>query len=145
MSESNEISDINDINMLLETEKQKNKTDSWSKLDKTMKIQKLHQFSEEYGKKSSLPVKEIKALKQFFISCLESGKLMKTKDVVYDKEKHEITSIPSLFFNATNKKFTLRVNEKHVSTLKSLTPKRLTEKNKKSKDGLNIDASLQSI
>ena len=53
MSESNEISDINDINMLLETEKQKNKTDSWSKLDKTMKIQKLHQFSEEYGKKSS--------------------------------------------------------------------------------------------
>ena len=27
MSESNEISDINDINMLLETEKQKNKTE----------------------------------------------------------------------------------------------------------------------
>ena len=71
--------------------------------------------------------------------------LMKTKDVVYDKEKHEITSIPTLFFNATNKKFTLRVNEKHVSTLKSLTPKRLTEKNKKSKDDVNIDASFQSI
>ena len=43
----------------------KSKSESWSKLDKTMKIQKLHMFAEEYGRKSTLPVKEIKALKQF--------------------------------------------------------------------------------
>ena len=61
-------------------------------------------------------ISEIKALKQFFTICLENDKLTKTKDVIYDKEKHEIVSIPSLFFNATNKKFTLRINEKHVST-----------------------------
>ena len=140
MNDSIEINDINDINMLLETEKQKSKSESWSKLDKTMKIQKLHMFAEEYGRKSTLPVKEIKALKQFFTICLENDKLTKTKDVIYDKEKHEIVSIPSLFFNATNKKFTLRINEKHVSTLKSLTPKRLTEKNKKSKEE-NLDIS----
>ena len=79
MNDSIEINDINDINTLLETEKQKSKSESWSKLDKTMKIQKLHMFAEEYGRKSTLPVKEIKALKQFFTTCLENDKLTKTK------------------------------------------------------------------
>ena len=55
-----------------------------------MKIQKLHKFAEKYGKDSGLPVKEIKALKQFFIQCLDN-KLLKTKEVSYDKDKQEIT------------------------------------------------------
>lgn len=131
-----EVNDINDINMLLENEQQKNKIDSWNKIDKTMKIQKLHKFAEKYGRESGLPVKEIKALKQFFIQCLDNNKLLKTKDVSYDKEKQEINSIPALFFNTSQKKFTLRLHEKHVSTLKSLTPKRLTEKNKKTKEDI---------
>ncbi len=137
-----EINDINDINKLLENEQQKNKIESWNKIDKTMKIQKLHKFAEKYGKDSGLPVKEIKALKQFFIQCLDNNKLLKTKEVSYDKDKQEITNIPSLFFNASQKKFTLRLNEKHVSTLKSLTPKRLTEKNKKTKELVDNESDI---
>ena len=64
------------------------------------------------------------------------------KEVSYDKDKQEITNIPSLFFNASQKKFTLRLNEKHVSTLKSLTPKRLTEKNKKTKELVDNESDI---
>jgi hypothetical protein len=120
----------NAIDEILENETQKNKSDPWNKLDKTVKIQKLHAFAEKYGKDNALPVKEIKSLKQFFIGCLEKQKLQKTKDVVYDKEKKELVSIPALHFNTDTHNFTLKnLDTKRVSTLKSLTPKRVSEKN----------------
>ena len=116
----------NTIDQLLEKEKQHNKTETWNKLDKTIKIQKLHQYAEKYGKDHNLPVKEIKSLKIFFNDCLEKNKLQKTKEVNYDKDARVITSIPSLSFNTASHNFTLRiVDAKRVSTLKSLTPKRV--------------------
>jgi hypothetical protein len=118
------------IETMLEKEKQHNKTETWNKLDKTIKIQKLHQFAEKYGKDNSLPAKDTKSLKAFFIDCLEKNKLQKTKDVIYDKERREITAIHALHFNQVNRNFTLKIMDaKRVSTLKSLTPKRVTEKN----------------
>ena len=127
----------NAIDEILENEKIKNKSDPWNKLDKTVKIQKLHAFAEKYGKDNGLPVKEIKSLKQFFIGCLEKQKLQKTKDVVYDKDKKELVSIPALHFNAESHNFTLKnMDAKRVSTLKSLTPKRMSEKNKEDSNGL---------
>lgn len=120
---------MNDLDTLLETEKQYNKTEPWNKLDKTVKIQKLHCYAEKYGKDNGLPVKEIKNLKQFFVNCLEKGKLLKTKDVTYNKEDRELISIPALHFNTDKHHFTLRIlDTKRVSTLKSLTPKRVVEK-----------------
>lgn len=116
--------------LLLEKEKNHNKADNWNKLDKTEKIQKLHSFAEKYGKTQNMPIKEVKSLKMFFIECLEKTKLSKTKDVNYDKEKREIISIPSLFFNTSSRNFTLKImDNKRISTLKSLTPKRISEKN----------------
>ena len=112
-----------DIDKLLETEKQHNKADAWNKLDKTVKIQKLHGFAEKYGKENTLPMKYIKALKHFFSGSLEKNKLQKTKEVIYDKEKGIILSIPSLFFNIQQRSFTLKqIDAKRVSTIKSLTP-----------------------
>jgi hypothetical protein len=117
-----------ELDSLLETEKQQNKSDTWNKLDKTVKIQKLHIFAEKYGKDNTLPVKDIKTLKHFFSEALNKNKLQKTKDVVYDKEKGVIQSIPALFFNVGNRAFTLKnLDIKRVSTLKSLTPKRIVE------------------
>lgn len=114
------------IDKMLENEKIHNKSESWNKIDKTVKIQCLHAFAEKYGKQFSLPVKDIKLLKLFFVDCLEKGKLQKTKDVNYEKESREITSIPALHFNVSNRTFTLKiVDVKRVSTLKSLTPKRV--------------------
>ena len=118
----------NTIDALLELEKQNNKNENWNKLEKSLKIQKLHIFAEKYGRENSMPVKDIKLLKTFFIDCLEKNKLQKTKDVTYDKESKEIINIPALHFNVTNRNFTLKiVDAKRVSTLKSLTPKRIEE------------------
>jgi hypothetical protein len=114
------------IDNILETEKQHNKADAWNRLDKTVKTAKLHEYAEKYGRDNSLPVKDIKALKQFFSDCLQKNKLQKTKEVLYDKEKQVITGVPSLFFNSLNRSYTLKIMDaKRVSTLKSLTPKRV--------------------
>jgi len=128
VSETNE-SNYSTIDSILEKEKNHNKSETWSKLDKTVKIQKLHIFAEKYGKEHNIPIKEIKSLKQFFNDCLDKNKLQKTKDVLYDKEKSSIISIPALFFNSTNHNFSLKnIDAKRVSTIKSLTPHRITEK-----------------
>lgn len=119
--------EMNSQNMdyILEKEKQSNKVDNWNKLDKTAKIQKLHAFAEKFGKDNGYPVKDVKSLKMFFVDCLEKNKLQKTKDLVYDKDSGIISSIPSLHFNVDSHNFTLKiVDAKRVSTLKSLTPKR---------------------
>jgi hypothetical protein len=116
------------IDNILEKEKIQNKSEAWNKLDKTVKTQKLHSFAEKYGKDNSLPVKDIKSLKTFFTDALDKSKLQKAKDVVYDKEKGLITSIPALFFNIQNRAFTLKnIDTKRVSTIKSLTPKKKEE------------------
>jgi hypothetical protein len=138
-SPQNSITEMNYniVDKVLEKEKQHNKTETWNKLDKIMKIQKLHAYAEKYGKEHSLPVKDIKSLKMFFTDCLDKSKLQKTKDVLYDKESKEITNIPALFHNTLNHNFTLKITDaKRVSTLKSLTPKRISEKNKEAVDAV---------
>jgi len=117
---------LNTLENLLEKEKQKAKKEQWNKIGKTTKIQLLHGYAERYGNENKLPVKEIKNLKMFFTECLNKGKLSKNKDISYIKETQLITGIPALHFNIEKKAFTLRiVDNKRVSTLKSLTPKKI--------------------
>ena len=109
-SDQSDEMNYNTIDKLLESEKQHNKTETWNKLDKTIKIQKLHAFAEKYGKEHGLPMKDVKSLKAFFIDCLEKNKLQKTKEVNYDKINKEILNVPALFFNSSNHNFTLKKN-----------------------------------
>jgi hypothetical protein len=77
-----------------------------------------------------MPTKDIKLLKNFFNSCLDKNKLSKSKDVAYNKEEMKIISIPALHFNQLTHNFTLKIMDtKRVSTLKSLTPKRIVSDN----------------
>jgi hypothetical protein len=132
VSYGNEPGETHDIDALLEREKQHNKTETWTKLDKTVKLQKLLKYTDKYANDNQLGDGEIKKLKQFFSECLEKNKLQKTKDVVYNKETKEIVNIPSLHFHSSNKNFTLKVlDAKRVSTIKSLTPKRIQIADKK--------------
>jgi len=122
--DNNTNNSMNTIDEMLETEKKNMNSEPWNKLDKRLKIQKLHAYAEKYGKENALPAKEVKALKTFFSSCLTKDKLAKVKDVDYDKETGIISNISALAFNVTTHAFTLRNIEKKVSTLKSLTPKK---------------------
>jgi hypothetical protein len=118
--------ETSDIDGLLEREKQHNKSESWTKLDKTAKLQKLLGFSEKYSKEHNLTESEKQKLVRFFSECLEKNKLLKTKDIMYNKDTKEIINIPSLHFHSSTKHFTLKVMDaKRVSTIKSLTPKRI--------------------
>ncbi len=120
----------NELDILLEKEKIRNKGDVWIKLDKTVRNQLLQEFADKYGKEHSLSSKDLKLLKTFFKTCLDKNKLNKSKDVAYNRENRVITSIPALHFNQVTKNFTLKIlDNKRVSTLKSLTPKKHTPKN----------------
>ena len=120
---------MNKIDEMLETEKKSMNSEPWNKLDKRLKIQKLHAYAEKYGKENSLPVKEVKGLKAFFSTCLTKDKLAKVKDVDYNKVTGIINNIGGLAFNLTTRAFTIRNLEKKVSTLKSLTPKKIESEN----------------
>ena len=110
------------IDDILENEKNANKSDPWNKLDKSAKVGKLKEFATRHGQKENHSEQEITALYQFLVSALEQKKLMRAKDVIYDKTTGTITSIPCLIYHAGFKKFTLKRCEKRQSTLKSLAP-----------------------
>ena len=114
----------NDIDSFLEKERTQNKEDQWAKLDKSMKISKITAFVESYSNDNKLNEKDKSFLYDFLLYCLEQKKLIKTKDVVYDKVNGIITSIPCLIYTPSlAKKFTLKRCEKRPSTLSSLAPK----------------------
>ncbi len=114
----------NDIDSFLEKERTQNKEDQWTKLDKSMKISKITAFVEYYSNDNNLNEKDKLFLYEFLLYCLEQKKLIKTKDVIYDKVNGIITSIPSLLYTPTSaKKFTLKRCEKRPSILSSLAPK----------------------
>jgi hypothetical protein len=131
------------IDDILENEKNANKSDPWNKLDKSAKIGKLKEYATRHGKKENYTDDEITTLYQFLISALDQKKLMRAKDVVYDKVSGGITSIPCLIYHAGFKKFTLKRCEKRQSTLKSLAPTTSMSKKRKnmveSGGGVSVD------
>ena len=116
------------IDQILDNENCHNKTEAWNKLNKTLKLQKLHTYSDKFGTENKYTTTEIIHLKRFFTEALEKKKLQKTKEVIYDKLTQEVKEVPGLFLNQSNHSFTIRIDTKRISTLKSLTPKRLTGK-----------------
>ena len=118
----------NDIDTFLEKERTQNKEDQWVKLDKTMKMKKINAFVDTYALDNNLNDKDKTSLQDFLVHCLDQKKILKTKDVVYDKATGLVTSIPCLLFNAALKKFTLKRCEKRQSTLKSLAPTGMSKK-----------------
>ena len=131
------------IDDILENEKNANKSDPWNKLDKSAKIGKLKEYATRHGKKENYTDDEITTLYHFLISALDQKKLMRAKDVVYDKVSGGITSIPCLIYHAGFKKFTLKRCEKRQSTLKSLAPTTSMSKKRKnmveSGGGVSVD------
>ena len=94
-------------------------------------------FAENYSKNKELDEEERNLLDIFLKDCLERKKIQRVKDVVYDKTTGEVTEIPSLFYNKSNKHFTLKNLDKRVSTLKSL-PQKKKQGTIKNKDNLEL-------
>jgi hypothetical protein len=134
------------IDDILENEKNANKGDPWNKLDKSAKIGKLKEFAVMHGQKEKYTEQEITTLYQFLISALDQKKLMRAKDVIYDKVSGAITSIPCLIYHTGFKKFTLKRCEKRQSTLKSLAPTTsMSKKRKLALEGTSVDTTNNDI
>jgi hypothetical protein len=115
----------NNINEILENEKQHNQKEPWLKLNKTIKIEKFKNFVDIFSKENELDDIQKNDLLSFLCSCLDKKKLLKSKEVNYDKDQGLILSIPNL--TSINKKFTLKRCEKRQSTLKSLPSKKINK------------------
>jgi hypothetical protein len=63
-------------------------------------------------------------LTSFLKDCLDRKKLQRVKDVTYDKTNGEVKDIPALHHNKQSNHFTLKNTDKHVSTTRSLAPKK---------------------
>ena len=116
--------DISNIDIFLENESKLNKKEAWNKLDKSVKMDKINEYIETLTKKHKLTISEITNLKTYLSLSLDKKSLYKNKDVIYTKESGKLENIPTLHFNNTTRKFTLKRLQQHVSTAKCLGPKR---------------------
>ena len=116
---------MNELNLLLEQEIKLNKKEPWNKLDKTIKLKKLTEYSLNYCRRNNIvDESRIDMLNELLKSKLNQKRLNTNKDVFYDVDKSIITSIPNL--HEVNGAFCLKRNEGRSSTVKCLTP---TKKN----------------
>lgn len=111
------------LNSILD-KKEDIQNEPWCKLNKTNKLIKLEKYVEEYKTKNDINKEEEELLVAFLKDCLDKKKLQRIKDVTYDKANGIIRDIPGLLYIKSKKHFTLKNNDKRVSTLKSLGPKK---------------------
>jgi hypothetical protein len=122
--ETKSSSDLVNLDKFLENEKNNNANEPWSKLDKTAKTKKLTIFAENYKIEHNLSEDEYNKLTIFLKDCLDRKKLQRVKDVIYDKTNGEVKDVPALYHNKQSNHFTLKNTEKHISTTRSLAPKK---------------------
>tara|TARA_B100001059_G_C17371484_1_gene349935 strand:- start:16 stop:495 length:480 start_codon:yes stop_codon:yes gene_type:complete len=130
------VENLSNMDSFLEHEKKNISNEPWTKLDKTTKLMKFNDFVNNYTIEQEYSELNKNELMNFLSTTLDSKRLLKAKEVIYNKENGKITSIPSLVYNNTSKKFTLKRCDKRPSTLKSLAPKK--NKNKKN-DKIDIN------
>lgn len=118
--ETKSSNDLSNLEKFLENEKNNNEIEPWSKLDKTMKTKKLIEYVNKYKDENSLSNEEEQILVIFLKDCIDKKKLIRVKDVIYDKETGIIKNIPALNYNKQKKHFTLKNTDKRLSTLKNL-------------------------
>lgn len=125
LQETKSSNDLSNLDKFLENEKNNNVNEPWCKLNKTVKTKKMQDYVEKYQQENNLSEKETGLLLSFLKDCLDRKKLQRVKDVIYDKENGVVKEIPSLCYIKTTKHFTLKnMDNKRISTLKSLAPKK---------------------
>jgi hypothetical protein len=100
----------------------------WNKLDKSIKINKLNLFADEYKITHQLSDEQVVQLKVLLKDKINHKHLQKSKDVVYDVNTGIIKSIPNLYYDPPL--FIFKSTER-ASPLNSLTPKNKTIRHNK--------------
>ena len=109
LQETKSSNDLSNLEKFLEDEKYTNSNEPWCKLNKTNKTKKMIEFVEVYKNDKNLDQEECQILISFLRECLDKKKLLRVKDVIYDKVNGTIKDIPALSYIKTNKHFTLKM------------------------------------
>lgn len=145
--EQREKETITTVHTMLENEmvQTNNEKVAWSKLNKLCKINKLMDYADECKEKHELSEEETKELKTYLKTLLDRKKLLRIKEVTYDKNKGILLNIQALVIEKKDNKmrFTLKNMDKKKSSLSNLAPytKRKTLKESKTK-GKNKKLSI---
>ena len=127
-SDIQQISSFTELEKMLNAERDTNKKSTWNKLDKSTKLIRIKEYCDNYDCSDE----EKKQILHLLTSALESNKLQKIKDVIYDIDKQEIKSIPLLL--KQDDRYLIK-SEKRQSTSKSLPTRiRVNNTKKKKKD-----------
>jgi len=132
--ETKSSNNLSNLDKFLEEEKNNSKNEPWSKLNKTIKTQKLLEFVNHYKSEKKLNEDQEKTLIAFLKDSLDKKRLTRVKDVIYDKITGNVKEIPALFYNKSTKHFTLKNLDKRVSTLKSLPSNKQAKSKPNSED-----------
>lgn len=130
--------DNNDLlNKFLYNEIEINKTEIWSKLNKTLKINKLKDFSNDILKsKYQLEPKEIDHAIKYFKTLIDKKIITKNNEVDYNKDTQKIEKIININFNNKTRKFFYKKEKKSnlSGTVKKSKQTSKTNNNKKNKN-----------
>ena len=142
LKETKSSNDMSNLEKFLEDEKINNTNEPWCKLNKTMKTKKIIEYVDIYKQTHNLELEESSRMILFLKECLDKKKLLRVKDVIYDKINGNIKEIPALTYIKSSKHFTLKNIDKRVSTLKSLAVKKpltISKNKNKNNDQNNND------
>lgn len=112
-----------DMLLFLEKEKLPNEKDTWNKLGKTQKVKLLTEYADTYGADNSYTSENIENLKEYLKYSLTVTKLLKLKDLVYNKDVQKIEKIPMLCM-ANNKFYINRKKTVSNKPVKNRTAKK---------------------
>jgi len=109
------------LQLFLDDEKNKNKLETWNKLNKSIKNKKIEEYVHKYILDNKYEENDKDFICIYLQSRINQGKLSKNKEVVYDKNSGIIKEIPGFLYNKHTKHVTIKnIDSKHVSTLKNL-------------------------
>ena len=122
------ISSNTEIETMISNDVELKKKESWNKLDKTQKSLHVKKYCSVLKVSYKLTDDEYNETFKYLNKCIERKFLNKAKDVIYNKDLNEITNIPNFLFLNDSRKFYLKKDDKHVSTVKSLSDKKVKQK-----------------
>jgi len=97
-----------EVDRILSEECRRQPGRSWPRLDNTERVILLRKFAESYVAESELADEETVKLKLFLEEAVRRKKLVRVKEVVFDKDENKVTAIPGLSYNPEARAFALK-------------------------------------
>ena len=101
---------------VIENEKNNRFKNSWIKLDKGSKLNRLQIYIDKQKIENDLSEKECDKLKKLLFHLCENDSLNKTVDVDYDIESCEINNIKNLKYNKDKKSYSYDLPKKTIKS-----------------------------